>query len=239
MDARELGHHISQRFDSDLEALRSKVLKTGGVVERQLADALKALADEDGALGEEVITRDNEVNALELEIDEGCALILARRQPVASDLRLLISIIKVITDLERMGDEAVRIARMAVRHAERSRHKRPPSMVRHLGNHVRGMLHDALDAFARFDLDMAAQVVAEDRSVDREYESLTRELITFMMEDPRAIPHALDVLFSARALERIGDRACNICEYVVYYVRGKDVRHEGLEVLQRAAKRDP
>ncbi|MDX1513463.1 MAG: phosphate signaling complex protein PhoU [Gammaproteobacteria bacterium] len=237
MDVRDLGQHISQRFDSDLDELQSKVLKAGGLVEQQLADALRALGEEDSGLAEAVIARDHEVNDLELEIDEDCALILARRQPVASDLRLLISVIKAITDIERMGDESVRIARMAVRHSERPQPNRPPSGVRHLGNHVRGMLHDALDAFARFDLEMAARVVAEDRSVDREYESLTRELITFMMEDPRAIPHALDVLFSARALERIGDRACNICEYVFYYVRGKDVRHEGPEAIRREAEK--
>lgn len=237
MDIRELGHHISQRFDEDLENLHAKVLKTGGLVEQQVADALTSLHESDGGLAEKVISRDHDINALELEVDEDCVLILARRQPVASDLRLLISIIKVITDLERMGDEAVRIARMALRHAGRAQSGRPPSAVGHLGNHVRDMLRRALDAFARFDTDMAAQVVAEDRKVDAEYESLTRELITFMMEDPRSIPHALDVMFSARALERLGDRACNICEYVIYYVRGKDVRHEGLEALQREAKK--
>lgn len=237
MDARILGQHISHQFDDELEAIHNKVLRTGGLVERQLSDALEALHDQNSELAQAVIDKDHEVNRLELEIDEGCALILARRQPVASDLRLLISIIKTITDLERMGDEAVRIARMAVRHAERSQPQRAPSGIRHLGQHVRDMLHDALDAFARFDVETAAAVVAEDQRVDREYESLTRELITFMMEDPRAIPHALDVLFSARALERIGDRACNICEYVVYYVRGKDVRHEGVDALRREARK--
>ena len=235
MDARDLGQHIYHQFDDELESLRGKVLRTGGLAERQLDDALKALEDQDSALAESVIARDQEINNLELEIDEDSALLLARRQPVASDLRLLISIIKTITDLERMGDEAVRIARMAVRHAERSRPQRAPTGVRHLGNHVRRMLHDALDAFARFDVDKAVAVVAEDQIVDREYESITRELITFMMEDPRAIPHALDVLFSARALERIGDRSCNICEYVIYYVRGKDVRHVGLDTFRREA----
>lgn len=235
MDARNLGHHIYHQFDEDLEALRTKVLRTGGLVERQLSDALRALEDQDSALAESVIARDQDINNMELEIDEDSALLLARRQPVASDLRLLISIIKTITDLERMGDEAVRIARMAVRHAQRSQPQRPPTGVRHLGAHVRGMLHDALDAFARFDVDKGVAVVAEDQNVDREYESITRELITFMMEDPRAIPHALDVLFSARALERIGDRSCNICEYVIYYVRGKDVRHVGLDTVKREA----
>lgn len=235
MDARELGHHIHHRFDEDLEDLRTKVLRTGGLVERQLSDALKALEEQDSALAETVIARDQEINNLELEIDEDSALLLARRQPVASDLRLLISIIKTITDLERMGDEAVRIARMAVRQSERSQPQRAPTGVRHLGAHVRGMLQDALDAFARFDVEKGVAVVAEDQNVDREYESITRELITFMMEDPRSIPYALDVLFSARALERIGDRSCNICEYVIYYVRGKDVRHVGLEKVKREA----
>jgi phosphate transport system protein len=235
VDARSLGQHIYHRFDEDLEGLRSKVLKTGGLVERQLSDAVKALEERDSALAEKVISRDQEINNLELEIDEKSALLLARRQPMASDLRLLISIIKTITDLERMGDEAVRIARMAVRHAERTQSQRALTGLRHLGAHVRDMLHDALDAFARFDVDKAVAVVTEDENVDREYESITRELITFMMEDPRAIPHALDVLFSARALERIGDRSCNICEYVIYYVRGKDVRHVGLDTVRREA----
>lgn len=238
MDARNLGQHTHHQFDEDLEDLRTKVLRTGGLVERQLSDALKALEEQDSALAEAVISRDAQINNLELEIDEDSALILARRQPMASDLRLLISIIKTITDLERMGDEAVRIARMAMRHSERSRPQRAPTGIRHLGAHVGGMVRDALDAFARFDVEKGVAVVAEDQNVDREYESITRELITFMMEDPRAIPHALDVLFSARALERIGDRACNICEYVIYYVRGKDVRHVGLDAIKREAADD-
>jgi phosphate transport system protein len=231
--ARELGHHIYHQFDEDLEGLRGKVLRTGGLVERQLRDALKALEEQDSELAETVISRDHEINDMELEIDEDSALLLARRQPVASDLRLLISIIKTITDLERMGDEAVRIARMALRHAEPSWPQRAPTGVRYLGAHVRSMVHDALDAFARFDVDKGVAVVSEDENVDREYESITRELITLMMEDPRAIPYAFDVLFSARALERIGDRSCNICEYVIYYVRGKDVRHVGLDKFKR------
>jgi len=237
MDKPHINHHISQQFNSELEAVRTRVLEMGGLVEQQLADALAALAEGDSSLAEGVITGDYRVNALEVAIDEECNRILARRQPAASDLRLIVSVIKTITDLERMGDEAERIGRTTIavsgreganinRHAE----------IRHLGNHVREMLHNALDAFARTDLELAARVVEEDRHVDEEYESILRQLITFMMEDPRSIPRALEVIWSARALERIGDRACNICEYVIYYVKGRDVRHTSLEQVQQAAR---
>jgi len=236
MDARNLGQHISGRFDADLEAVRSKVLRTGGIVEQQLQDAVTALLDGNGILGEEVIEKDVEVNALEIEIDEECALLLARRQPVAGDLRFVLSSIKAVTDLERMGDESVRIARMAVRLAERGHPGQQYQEVRQLGSHVRGMLRDALDAFARMDLKVALKVIEEDRAVDREYDSITRELITFMMEDPRSIPRALEVQWSARALERIGDRACNIAESVFYFVKGCDVRHSDIERLRSEAR---
>ena len=223
--SRLLGQHISQGFDAELEGLRSKVLEVGGLVEVQLAAALKSLSTVDGELARRVIVDDYKVNALEVEIDEQCSQILARRQPVASDLRLIITVIKTITDLERMGDEAVRVARMA-KHLSKSD---PPevkhSELRNLGQLVTSMVHNALDAFARTDLDLAMQVKVDDRRVDQEYETITRELITFMMENPRLIPRVLDVQWSARALERIGDRACNICEYVIYLVKGKDVRH--------------
>lgn len=236
MDARELGQHTSGRFDADLEAILSKVMRAGGIVEQQLRDAVGALLEGDGLLGEEVIERDVEVNDLEKEINEECTLLLARRQPVASDLRFVLSSIKAVTDLERMGDESVRIARMAVRLAERGHPGRQQQEVRHLGSHVRDMLRDALDAFARMDLELALRVVEEDRAVDREYDSITRELITFMMEDPRSIPRALEVQWSARALERIGDRACNIAECVFYFVKGCDVSHTSIERLRSEAR---
>ena len=232
MDARKLGQHTSHRFDDDLEAIRQKLLSAGGLVENQLRDALTALADCDSDLGQLVISSDEGVNDLEVEIDQLCTEVIARRQPMASDLRLLIAAIKIINDLERMGDEAVRIARMAVRLSEVERKDGRQFEVRHMGEHVRSMLRDALDAFARVDVEMAMKVLEEDRVVDKEYASLTRALITFMMEDPREIPRALEVQWSARALERIGDRACNIAEYVIYFAKGKDVRHHSIEELR-------
>ena len=232
MDARKLGQHTSHRFDDDLEAIRQKLLSAGGLVENQLKDALSALADCDSGLAQQVISNDEGVNDLEVEIDQLCAEVIARRQPMASDLRLLIAAIKIINDLERMGDEAVRIARMAARLAEVERKDGRQFEVRHMGEHVRSMLRDALDAFARVDLELAMKVLEEDRVVDKEYASLTRALITFMMEDPREIPRALEVQWSARALERIGDRACNIAEYVIYFARGKDVRHHSIEEMR-------
>lgn len=232
MDARKLGQHTSHRFDDDLEAIRQKLLSAGGLVENQLKNALSALADCDSELAQHVISDDEGVNDLEVEIDQLCTEVIARRQPMASDLRLLIAAIKIINDLERMGDEAVRIARMAARLAEVERKDGRQFEVRHMGEHVRSMLRDALDAFARVDLELAMKVLEEDRIVDKEYASLTRALITFMMEDPREIPRALEVQWSARALERIGDRACNIAEYVIYFARGKDVRHHSIEEMR-------
>lgn len=237
MERPHINHHISRQFNTELEEVRTRVLEMGGLVEKQLADALAALTEGDSARGELVVTSDYQINALEVAIDEECSRILARRQPAASDLRFLVSVIKTITDLERMGDEAERVGRMAVALSGRegATYNRQAE-IRHLGNHVREMLHDALDAFARTDLELAAKVIGEDRRVDEEYESIIRQLITFMMEDPRSIPRALEVIWSARSLERIGDRACNICEYVIYFVKGRDVRHTSIEQIQREAR---
>ncbi len=239
MDQNELHSHISQQFDAELNDIRSRVLEMGGFVEQQLSNAIHSLAENDSELAELVVSSDYKVNAMEVGIDEECVQILARRQPAASDLRLVIAAIKTITDLERIGDEAERIGRMAVHLAERPtsrKHKSPLADIEHLGEHVRRMLHNALDSFARLDVDLAVNVAHEDRKVDQEYEGLMRQLITFMMEDPRSIPYALDIMWSARALERIGDRSCNICEYVIYLVRGKDVRHVSLEQMELEAR---
>ena len=173
-------------------------------------------------------------NRLEVEIDGACASLLARRAPVAADLRLVIGMIKTVNDLERIGDEAVRIARMAMNMSARSGNARSGDL-RHLGPRVQDMLRAALDAFARTDPEAAVRVVEADRDVDREYESLSREMITFMMEDSRLIPRGLDLQFAARALERIGDRSCNIGEYVIYIVKGADVRHSPLEEKRSTA----
>ncbi len=236
MSKLNIGHHISQQFNEELEDIRNRVLTMGGLVEQQLNDALNALANRDAELSQVVVTGDYKVNALEVAIDEECIHVLARRQPAAGDLRLIIAVIKTITDLERIGDEAERIGRMALHLAESGVAGRYMSALGALGDLVRKNLHDSLDAFARLEPEQAAAVAREDLRVDREYEGVLRELMTFMMEDPRAIPNVLDVVWSARALERIGDRARNICEYVIYLVRGKDVRHTSLEQIEQEAR---
>ena len=228
--------HISSQYNAELEDVRQRVLAMGGLVEQQIVDATRALMEGDGVLGEEVSRNDFKVNQLEVLIDEECSGILARRQPTAGDLRLVYAIIKTITDLERIGDEAEKIARMAVDLASQERGTTPLVEVGHLSRHVSQMVRDALDAFARMDADAALAVAREDLSVDREYEGLMRQCITFMMEDPRTIRRVMDVIWSVRSLERIGDHARNIAEYVIYFTKGKDVRHIGLEAMEREVR---
>ena len=234
MDTSKTSQHISQQFDEEMEALRNQVLKMGGLVEQQIKGAIEALQDTNAQGAEKIILNDHKVNALEVAIDEACTQILARRQPAASDLRMVIAVIKTITDLERIGDEAERIAIMALNLAEDDAgfHSRYAG-IRHLGDQVKSMVHDVLDAYARLDVDAAIQVVRDDENADREYQDLIRMLITYMMEDPRTISEVLDVIWAARALERIGDHAKNIAEYVIYLVKGKDIRHLDLDEVEK------
>jgi phosphate transport system protein len=216
--------------------VRQRVLAMGGLVEQQIVDATRALMEADRALAEAVITNDFKVNQLEVFIDEECSRILARRQPTASDLRLVVAIIKTITDLERIGDEAEKVARMAKDLATQERFLNGMVELQHLSKQVSQMVHDALDAFARMDAEAALAVARQDAVVDREYEALMRQCITFMMEDPRSIRRTMDLIWSARALERIGDHSKNISEYVIYFVKGKDVRHVSIEDMEREVK---
>ncbi|WMS88897.1 phosphate signaling complex protein PhoU [Pleionea litopenaei] len=241
MEKGQFTKHISQQFNEELENVRQRVLTMGGMVEEQIERAMEALENLDPELSKEIIERDEKVNAYEVSIDEECTRILAKRQPAAGDLRLVVAIIKTITDLERIGDEAEKIARMA-NHIALDMDNFMPSKkqfgaVVHLGNHVRNMLNEALDAFARLDVDAALKVAHKEKTADKEYNAITRQLITYMMEDPRSISSALDVMWSARALERIGDHARNICEYVIYLVEGKDVRHVSLEEMKQLAQK--
>jgi phosphate transport system protein len=219
METADLSHHISRRFNEDLEKVRTQVLQMGGFVEQQLHKAILALVEGDSRLGESVATDDYKVNVMELSIDEECSRILALRAPAAGDLRVIVAIIKTSTDLERIGDEGEKIGYIADKYRE----------VKHLGRQVAQMVHDALDAFARMDSAAALRTAQEDKIVDDEYESIQRQCITFMMEDPRTIRRALEIMWIVRALERIGDHAKNICEYVIYMVHGKDIRHTSLD----------
>jgi len=217
--------HISKQFDAELEAVRSRVLQMGGLVEEQIVKAVDALVSGDTAVLDGVIEDDHRVNAMEVGLDESCSQIIARRQPAASDLRLIMAIIKTITDLERIGDEAEKIARMAKLIYGAERVHLPRLELKHVANLALSMLRQALDAFARLDVNAALRVVKQDRGVDDEFRSILRQLITFMMEDPRTITRCLEILFVAKAIERIGDHAKNMAEYVVYMVEGRDVRH--------------
>jgi len=235
MGTGNINHHISQQFNEELEAIRHKVLTMGGLVEEQIENATAALVSGDVEQAEGVISRDYQVNAYEVAVDEESIQVLARRQPAAGDLRLIVAVIKTITDLERMGDQAEKVARMAIHLADMERPKNQYSELEHLSDQVRKMLRGALDAFARMDAEAAAGVAQEDLKVDAEYDAIMRQMITFMMEDPRNVRRTLDTMWSARALERIGDHARNICEYVIYLVKGKDVRHISLEELSKEA----
>jgi phosphate transport system protein len=234
MSTEGLTHHISSRYNEDLERLRSSVMEMGGLVERQLIEAVGGITEPDSRVMLRVAQEELRVNQLERSIDEDCSRILATRGPTASDLRLIIAILKTITDLERIGDEGEKVAAIAVRLGMRERPNNRYRELRNLGELVIEMVHDTLDAFARLDTKLALEVVKRDRTVDEEYESIHRQSITFMLEDPRSIRRTLDIMWVVRALERIGDHSKNICEYIVYLVHGKDVRHTNVEDIEQA-----
>ena len=232
MDKLNLSKHISSQFNEEIEQVRNHVMAMGGLIERQLFDALEAIANSDSELAQQVIQNDLKVNDWELQIDQECTRIIAKRQPAASDLRLIMAILKTIADLERIGDETRRIAKVALE----SFNSAQQDLLVNLGRHVGQMLHDVLDAFARMDVEAALTVHKEDKKVDREYESITRQLMTYMIEDPRSIPKIMNVLWSARSLERIGDRCKNLSEYIIFFVKGKVVRHSSEEMLEKEAR---
>ena len=227
-----INKHISGKFNEELESVRNHVLSMGGLVEQQLNSALDAVSKNDAELAKKVKANDYRVNAMEVNIDEECTRIIAKRQPAASDLRLVVAIAKTIADLERIGDEAERIAKVALDSFTKDQ-QGLLNNIENMGRLVSIMLHDVLDAFARMDAQKAFEVHKVDEKVDREYEALTRQIMTYMMEDPRSIPKVMDLIWSVRSLERIGDRCQNISEYVIYFVNGKDIRHISQEDIAK------
>ncbi len=228
-----MAEHISKQFDAELESVRSRVLQMGGLVEDQIIQAMEALASGDMESIDRVIANDHRVNAMEVELDESCSHIIARRQPAAGDLRLLITVIKTITDLERIGDEAEKIARMAKLIHTAERLHMPRMDLSRIADRAVQMLRQALDCFARLDVPQAMAVVKQDSEVDSSFRAIMRQLITFMMEDPRTISRSLEILFIAKALERVGDHSKNMAEYVIYMVKGRDVRHTSIEDVEK------
>lgn len=231
-----MSEHTNKQFSAELELTRSSFLQMGGLVEAMIQEAMEALVTGELSLVDKVRERERDVNRLEVEIDERIGLLIARNQPAAVDLRLLLSVSKMLTDMERCGDEAEKIAKMARRLHEAESRYIPAVELRHISNHVVAMIRDVLDAFARDDAVHAATVVRSDKEVDKEWKAALRHLITYMMEDPRTISRSIDLIFIARSLERIGDHAKNMAERVIYMVHGDDVRHTGVKATERIAR---
>ena len=225
MDKKKFENHYMKQFDEELEEIRTRLMEMGGKVEQQLQNAIRAVAEADSKLAEDVIREEQRVDDMELDIDEACILIIARRQPAASDLRLVMMVTKAVNDLERIGDEAKKIANHAVILASETGTSEGYTEVRHLGQSVLKMLGHTLDAFARFDVAAAMMTLEEDKQIDLDYKTALRELVTYMMEDPRSISRVINILWVIRSLERIGDHAKNLCEQIVFVVQGKDIRH--------------
>jgi phosphate transport system protein len=228
-DKLHFAEHISRQFNTELEDVRSKVLHMGGVVEEQLGNALRVLVNDESQLAREVIDADAVVNSLEVEIDEECTRIVARRQPAATDLRLIMTISKTTNELERIGDEAKRVAKMSRKDMEGVLQDDIRADLEHMGDLVREMLRQVLDAFARTDVDTAVLVVKADKKVDKKYKKIIKQLIGQMTKDPEAVPAMMKVIWAVRSLERLGDRCQNIAEHVIYMVLGTDVRHIKLD----------
>ena len=229
--------HSSKQYELDLEGIRSRVLQMGGMVEKQFYDAMNCFRTLNPSEAERIIAADIEVNQMEVALDDVCSHLIVKRQPAANDLRTVMATIKVITDLERVGDEATKIARAA-----KAIHQRGivpiahEDIVRVMAATTGRQLHDALDAFARMDEKQATRLIVGDEEIDLEYRVVMRSAVTLMMEDPRTISAALDTLWVAKAIERIGDHAKNIAEYVIYIVEGKDIRHTDYAILQQASQ---
>ncbi len=230
-----MNEHSSKQFDAELDAIRANLTRMGGMVEEQVRSALTAFSNGDRELIEQIIARDKGVDEMEIAIDTACANMIARRQPTAIDLRMVMAVSKTVTDLERIGDEAKKIAKTTRKIIERGDGRSLAQVleVRHMGEQAAAMLNEILDAFVRLDFEAAARIVRRDKEVDQHFRAIVRQLITYMMEDPRTITTALDIVFIAKSVERIGDHCKNIAEDVIYVAKGRDVRHIGLEGLER------
>jgi len=229
--------HSYSVFDRELENLRAQVMEMGGIVEEQIKDAVSTIQDADSKTIDRVIARDEEVNQLQMQIDESCELVLVKRTPVSSDLRFVLCVQKITTDLERIGDEATKIARAAKRIFEYDRMAKPSlTDIKSISKLVSMMLHDALDSFARMDPQALLALIKRDETVDEKYQLCMRHQLTFMLEDPRKISTALEVIYIAKALERVGDHSENITEHVVYSVKGADVRHSTPKEIKKELK---
>ena len=229
------GKHLSTQFDNELSGISTRVLEMGGLVESQVAQAVLALSTFNGDVATQVLEEEQRVNAMEIEIDRDLSSIIARRQPTARDLRLLIAVSKTIANLERIGDEAARIARTVQRllnSGMSSRLRLPVGDLAYESELATKQLRKALDAFARLDIEAAVEVLRHDDQIDQEFDGLMRKLITYMMEDPRTISSAIDLVFVAKAIERVGDHAKNLAEQIIYIVKGTDVRHSPVDAVE-------
>ena len=229
--------HIYTQYDTDLEAIRAKVLEMGGIVEEQLTDSVSSLMNADAKLADSVIKKDERVNSLESEIDEACSEIIAKRSPIASDLRNVLMMLRIITDLERIGDEASKIAKATQRIYEKDRMSKPQTKeIQSIYEKLQYMLRTALNSFARLDITETVAVLESDKEVDGEYRAYMRQLLTYMLEDPRTISLSLELMFVAKSLERIGDHSKNVSQNVIYTVKGKDVRHSSINEIKAELK---